>query len=202
MDNKENRFLSVVYQLYTDHDGKNELEEQTDPEQPFTFITGFGIALDTFEEQLSKVEKGEKFDITIKPYQAFGDHDPEHVHKVERDIFMVDGKFDKEHIFEGAIIKMSDNEGHDFMAKVAKIEQDGVTIDLNHPLAGKTLNFKGEMLENRIATEEEVQDLIKFMTGGCGHKGCGGGGCGEGNCGGSGCGEGECGEGCGCGNCH
>jgi FKBP-type peptidyl-prolyl cis-trans isomerase SlyD len=113
---------------------------------------------------------------------------------------MINGHFDHENIFEGAIITLMDNEDHQFMAKVKKIEEDGVTIDTNHPLAGKTLNFKGEIIENRDATEEEVQHLIKHLTGGC--SGCGHH-HGEGECGG--CGghhEHEHGDGCGCGHCH
>ena len=98
-----------------------------------------------------------------------------------------------------------DNEDHQFMAKVTKIEEDGVTVDTNHPLAGKTLNFKGRVIENREATEEEIQHLIKHMTGGCssGCHGCGDHGCGDHDC--------DCGDhehhhhhdgGCGCGHCH
>jgi len=50
-------------------------------------------------------------------------------------------------------------------------------------MAGKTLNFTGELLENRPATDDEVNALIKHMTGGCGGcGGCGGGDCGEGDC--------------------
>ena len=123
--------------------------------------------------------------------------------KLSREVFTINGHFDHDNIYEGAVITLMDNEEHRFMAKVVKIEEDGVTVDTNHPLAGKTLNFTGKVIENREATDDEVQRLIKHLTGGC--SGCGhhhgeGEGC-------EGCGDG-CGhdhhhdEGCGCGHCH
>jgi FKBP-type peptidyl-prolyl cis-trans isomerase SlyD len=193
--------MSVVYQLYTIADGEKTLEEQTSPERPFEFITGFSIALDAFEQQVMKLEKGSAFDFILEPSQAFGEYIPEGVHKLSRDVFSINGHFDHDNIFEGAVITLTDTDDHQFMAKVVKIEEDGVTVDTNHPLAGKTLNFTGTVIENREATEEEVQHLIKHLTGGC--SGCGhhhGDGC-------EGCGDG-CGhehhhdEGCGCGHCH
>lgn len=198
MEQKNNKFMSVVYQLYTVTDGKKNLEEQTGEEKPFEFITGFGIALDAFEQQVMGLAKGETFDFTLTPEQAFGAYEPEGMHKVDRGIFMINGHFDHENIYEGAVITLMDNEDHHFMAKVIKIEEDGVTIDTNHPLAGKSLNFTGKIVENREATEEEVQHLIKHLTGGCGgcghhHEGCDHEGCGHHH---------DHEEGCGCGHCH
>ena len=203
MEQKNNKFMSVVYQLYTVTDGKKNLEEQTGEEKPFEFITGFGIALDAFEQQVMGLAKGETFDFTLTPEQAFGAYEPEGIHKVDRGIFMINGHFDHENIYEGAVITLMDNEDHHFMAKVIKIEEDGVTIDTNHPLAGKSLNFTGKIVENREATEEEVQHLIKHLTGGCGgcghhHEGCDHEGCDHEGCGHHHDHE----EGCGCGHCH
>ena len=201
MDKAQNKFLSVVYQLYTiAENGEKNLEEQTGDERPFEFITGFGIALDRFEQELLNVEKGAAFDFCLKPEEAFGKYEPQGVNTLKRELFMVNGKFDSENIYEGSIITLTDNEDHRFMAKVIKIDDKGVTVDTNHPLAGKTLNFVGKVIESREATEEEVQHLIKKLTGGCG--GCGG--CGGHHGEGEGCGEG-CDEGCeggGCGHCH
>ena len=190
--------MSVVYQLYSLKDGKSELEEQTGDDRPFEFITGFSVALDAFEEKVKGLEKGSDFDFELAPAQAFGEYVTEGVHKVSREVFTVNGHFDHENIFEGAVITLMDNEDHQFMAKVTKIEEDGVTVDTNHPLAGKTLNFKGRVIENREATEEEIQHLIKHMTGGCGS--CSGCGDHEGGCG---CGDHDHHDGgCGCGHCH
>ena len=195
---KKNRFITANYQLYSVVDGKKELEEQTSEEHPFQFITGFGISLDAFEQNIICLENGSDFDFSLQPSDAFGEYIPEGVHKLAKETFTVNGHFDNENIYEGAVITLMDNEEHRFMAKVVKIEEDGVTVDTNHPLAGKILNFKGKVIENRDATDEEIKHLIKHLTGGC--NGCGhhhGEGCES--CG-DGCGHNE--EGCGCGHCH
>ena len=200
--NKKNRFITVNYQLYTVVEGKKKLEEQTSEDRPFQFITGFGVALDSFEKNLIALETGSNFDFTLQPSEAFGEYEPQGVHKLARETFTINGHFDHDNIYEGAVITLMDNEEHHYMAKVVKVEEDSVTVDTNHPLAGRTLNFTGKVMENREATEEEVQHLIKLLTGGC--SGCGhhhgeGEGC-EG-CG-DGCGHDHHDEGCGCGHCH
>ena len=185
----EHQFLAVHYQLHAIENGEKTLIEQTIREHPFEFISGFGMALEALEQQVLHLEKGAEFDFTLEPAAAFGEYDPEGVHQLPRTMFEVDGKFDAEHVYPGAIITLTDSEQNRFMARVIKMEPDSVVVDTNHPMAGKTLNFTGEMIENRPATDDEVNALIKRMTGGC----CGG--CGDGECGEGGCGGG-------CGGCH
>lgn len=187
----EHRFLAVHYQLHSVKDGEQALEEQTIREQPFQFISGFGVALEALEQHVLPLEQGTTFEFTLTPAEAFGDYNPEGIHKLGRDFFTVNGKFDAQYIYPGAVIQLVDGEENRFPARVTKVEADSVTIDTNHPLAGKTLYFTGEVLENRPATDDEVNALIKRMAGGCG--GCGGGCCDDGDCGdkccdkGSGC---------------
>ena len=192
----EHKLLAVHYQLYSIENGEKTLIEQTSREHPFQFISGFGVSLEALEKQVYYLGKGTQFNFTLKPEEAFGEYIPEGVHKLERSMFEIGGKFDAQNVYPGAIITLTDTEQNRFMARVVKVEADGVTVDTNHPMAGKTLNFIGEMIENRPATDDEVHALIKHMTGGCG--GCGG------HCG-DGCGDGDCGDGCGeggCGHCH
>ena len=186
---KKNRYISATYQLYSVADGNKELVEQTSQASPFQFITGFGIALDAFETNLLGLESGTEFDFTLQPAEGFGEYAPEGVFKMEREAFCIDGKFDFEHIYPKAVITLVNDEQQYQMATVIEVANDGVTLDTNHPYAGKVLNFTGKVIENREATEEEIQSLIKQLTGGCG--GCGGGckngeGC-DGKCEGEGC---------------
>ncbi|MCR5158060.1 MAG: FKBP-type peptidyl-prolyl cis-trans isomerase [Prevotella sp.] len=196
MDNKQNKYISVSYQLYTvDADGSRHLEEQTQQGKPFTFISGFGFSLDGFEERIASLEPGEKFDFTLTPAEAFGDYMEEGVHKLQREVFMINDHFDHDNIYPGAVITLMDEEEHRFMARVMRVEADFVTVDTNHPLAGKTLQFTGIVLENREPTNTEIQNMLNHMSHECG--GCD-------DC--DGCGEEghqhKHDGGCGCGHCH
>ena len=195
MDKPQNKYLSVSYQLYTvEENDKKSLIEQTEQGKPFQFISGFGVSLDAFEQHVLDLQPGEKFDFVVTPAEAFGEYDNDGVHKVNREIFSINDHFDHENIYPGAVITLLDSEEHRFMARGVSVEEDGVTIDTNHPLAGETLQFKGVVLENRDATNEEIQHMLNHMSGDC---------CGCDDC------EGGCDEhhhdhsgGCGCGHCH
>ena len=136
MDNKQNKYISVSYQLYTlGQNGEKNLEEQTEQGRPFTFISGFGFSLDSFEQHLANMSQGEQFDFTLTPAEAFGEYDKEGVHKMKRDLFCIDGKFDSAHIFPGAVITLTDSEEKRFLARVTEMDDESVTVDTNHPLA-------------------------------------------------------------------
>jgi FKBP-type peptidyl-prolyl cis-trans isomerase SlyD len=87
---------------------------------------------------------------------------------------------------------MQNEDGQYFQGRVVAIDDQQVRIDLNHPLAGRELNFNGHIVESREATNEEIQQFINRLSGGGCGEGCGGcGGCGsdDGGCGGGGCGK-------------
>ena len=188
MDKQQNKFIAVAYKLYTEKDGERELTEIASAQEPFTFISGFGIALDDFEKEVEGLQTGAEFNFTIPKEKAYGEFFEERVVELDRSVFEIDGKFDYEHVKVNAMLPMQNEQGDQFIARVDKISNDKVTLDLNHPLAGKSLNFVGTIVENRDATEQEVASLIKKLSTGCG--GCGG--CGGGECNGDGC-EGGCG---------
>ena len=202
-----NKAVSAEYELYVDGEKEGELElmEKATVGQPLNFVYGVGMMLPKFEENVFGMQVGDKFDFVINTEDAYGEYDDESVLDLDRAIFEIDGKLDEEVIFEGNVVPLMDNEGNRINAQVVTISDTHVKVDLNHPLAGETLHFKGSVLEVREATEKE---LAALMGGG----GCGGGcGCGDGGCG-DGCGDDEsncgcddkaeksggCGSGCGC----
>ena len=144
--------MSIAYKLYVDGDNGLEMMEEATEEKPFQFITGFGVALDAFEQQVAGLEKGETFDFAIPKEQAYGDYAEEHVLDLDREIFSINGHFDHEHI----------------------VGEEKVKVDLNHPLAGETLHFKGSILETREATAKEIEHMAAHLAGGCNCGECGG----------------------------
>ena len=184
-----NKYIAVAYKLYTVDNGESELVEEATDKEPFQFISGYGITLDAFEKEIAGLEKGAEFDFTLQKDEAYGDYEQEHVLDLDKEIFCINGHFDRERIYKDAIVPLQNEDGNRFLGKVVSVGNDKVRIDLNHPLAGKTLNFKGHVVESREATNEEIQGLINRMSGeGC----CCGGHHDDGGCCGHGHGEGHC----------
>ncbi len=190
------KYISVAYKLYAQAEGNEpEMVEEATSEAPFEFLTGLGMTLDDFENEISPLEQGASFDFTLSVEQAYGPYAPEGRQVVPRSMFEIEGKLDTRYIYEGAVVPLQDNEGHRFSGLIALIQDNTVTVDLNHPLAGKTLRFVGTVVTARPATDDEVSNTLKALSGEGGCGGCGG----EGGCGGcsGGCGDGECGSCCG-----
>ncbi len=187
-DARPNQYIEVAYQLYTVEDGKIILVEETNAKHPFKFISGLGFTLDAFEEKIVPLKKGDKFEFKLTTEQAYGDYEEERVIKVPRQTFEIEGKLDEDYIYEGSVVPLQNAEGARFNGTIAKIEETEITVDLNHPLAGKELTFKGEVTESREATKEEISQMLSMMTGeGCSCEGCNGG-CDQGGCDKGGCG--------------
>ena len=190
-----NKYVAVAYRLYTkDNEGKRELVEEATKEQPFQFVSGLGMTLDDFEAQIVGLEKDGEFDFELTPEQAYGQYEQERVIKVPRSTFEIDGRLDKDYIFEGAIVPLQNADGQRFNGLIQQIGDTEVTLDLNHPLAGKALIFTGVVTEIREATKDEITATLKMITG---EGGCG---CGCEDCGG--CDDHQHGDHCGCGHCH
>ena len=79
METAENKYITVAYKLYTMEDGEKELFEEAKAEHPFQFISGLGTTLEDFENQITSLAKGDKFDFTIPADKAYGQCDEQHV---------------------------------------------------------------------------------------------------------------------------
>lgn len=189
-----NKFITVSYKLYAPmkSSGETELIEQTSEGHPFVFISGMGLTLDAFEAQIEPLAAGDNFKFTLSVEEAYGAYVDEAVQRVPREVFEIEGKINSEFVYEGAVVPLTNSDGERFNGTIVEIGDKEITVDLNHPLAGKELTFEGQVIENREATNQEVEHMVKMLSGeGCGNCGGGcGGGCGS-DCGG------DCGGGCG-----
>jgi FKBP-type peptidyl-prolyl cis-trans isomerase SlyD len=199
-----NHFISISYKLFVrdEEDQEERLSEECSENEPFQFISHLGMVLKGFENALEELHAGDSFDFSIAPADAYGDFQDELMFDIPRSAFEVGGKFDDRTIFEGNVITLQDKDGQRYNATVIEVGDENVTVDINHPHAGETLHFVGQVLEHREASNEELTQMINQLSGG-GCSGCHGGGCGSGSCGSGdgGCGCGSSDGGCGNGSC-
>ncbi len=163
-----NKVVNVEYELFVTTE-KNELElmERATAENPLNFIYGVGMMLPKFEANLFGLSANDTFEFVLEKEDAYGEYEDQRVVKLERSVFEIDGKLDESIVFEGNVVPLMDAEGNRLQGMVDKVTDTHVTIDLNHPLAGEKLTFKGKVLEVREATEED----LKVLQGGCGCSG-------------------------------
>lgn len=151
-----NKVVSLKY-LLSNHQSGEKIEE-TNEENPLVFLYGVGGLIPEFEENLADKKVGDLFDFHISASNAYGDHDQEHIAMIPSNIFYDDnGNFDSDMFKVGAMIPMSDSEGNNMHGKIMEVDEENVKMDFNHPLAGTDLHFKGEILDIRAATEEELE---------------------------------------------
>lgn len=110
--------------------------------QPLSYTQGSGQIVPGLESQMAGHKTGDKFEATVAPKDGYGEHKAEGVRKVPWKAFGAK----KPQLQVGQTIG-GQADGRPFQAKVLQLSDDGPTLDLNHPLAGKTLSFSIEVLE-------------------------------------------------------
>ena len=167
-----NKFVSLTFDLHVGEGDERELMDQATSENPMSFIYGTGMMLETFEDNLAKLEPGDTFSFTLTPEEGYGEADE--YQELPKEIFEVEGKFDAELVVEGAVLPMMDKQGNRFQGIVMEIKDDVVVIDFNHPLAGETLHFSGTILDVHEPTAGEIAALTTAAQG-CSPDACEGG---------------------------
>jgi FKBP-type peptidyl-prolyl cis-trans isomerase SlyD len=193
----KNKFVSVTYDLNVGDENEREMMERATRERPLQFIYGTGSMLPAFEENIRDLEPGAKFDFSIIPEDAYGEYREDHVVELPKHIFEVNGEFDDEYVKEGITLPMVNSDGEHMNGSVLEVHENSVVMDFNHPLAGETLHFSGEVLDVHEPAEDEIARLNSALAGGCG---CCNGGCCDGDS--EDCGDEDCCGGCGSDHCH
>ncbi|UCC57318.1 MAG: peptidylprolyl isomerase [Gammaproteobacteria bacterium] len=141
---------SVVTLHYTlkDNDG-NILDESSDGS--FCYLHGENNIIPGLENALTGKVTGDELSVSVPPEEAYGLHDAERTQSVPRHMFPTE-----QTIEPGMQFHAEGPEGQSLLVTVVKADDDTVTVDGNHPLAGVQLNFDVKVIAVRDAEEEEI----------------------------------------------
>lgn len=168
MDKVENGlFVSVDYTGTLDN---GDVFDSSEGRRPLEIQMGSGDVLPGFESALMGMSINEIKTFTLSPEEAYGDRDDSRVQDFPKSD--IPPGMEPE---EGQILMLSTPQGQQIPARVANIDEEKVTFDLNHPLAGNSLTFKIEVVG--------ISETATQQSHGCGSH-CSGGGC---DCGDAGC---------------
>lgn len=142
----------VVTMEYTLTDAEGSIIDESKGDEAFAYIQGIGSIISGLEKALEGKTVGESVQVSIAPEEAYGVRDDELMTEVPLDRFE-----SPEMIEPGMQFHTQSPEGAVRVVTVVSVQDDVVTVDGNHPLAGVTLNFSVNIKDVRDATEEELE---------------------------------------------
>jgi FKBP-type peptidyl-prolyl cis-trans isomerase SlyD len=141
-----NKFVSLIYTVTDDN---NDILERND--MPVNYIHGRdNQVIEKIEKALEGCQQGDEISVELSPEEGFGEHQPELT--FTDDINNVPNEF--RHI--GAEVEFQNDKGESRMFRVSKIEDGKLTVDGNHPFAGKVITYNIKVNEVRDATPDEI----------------------------------------------
>ena len=147
MNIEKNRVVTLNYTL---RDEQGTIIDASSGRAPLSYLHGKGNIIPGLEQALSGKSAGDKLDVTVAPEQGYGPRDERLVQIVPRTKFG-----EVEGLAPGVQVRVGGPQGARIVS-VVRVDRDFVTIDGNHPLAGRTLHFSVEIAEVRKASHEEV----------------------------------------------
>ena len=125
--------VQLEYTLTVD----GQVVDSSEGREPLSYVQGSGQIIPGLERQLNGMHAGESKSVTVTPEEGYGAVDPKAVVTVRKDQLPPDLAPEV-----GMMLRGTSRDGQPFRARIQQIAGDDVTLDLNHPLAGKTLEFK------------------------------------------------------------
>ena len=116
--------------------------DSTYEESPMDFTLGEGEIIPGFEEAVEGMDEGEKKSVTVEPDKAYGEYNEKGVVQVPRENLPEDIQPEV-----GMMLQLNTPEDQVVYVTVTDMDEENVTLDANHPLAGKTLNFDIELVQ-------------------------------------------------------
>ena len=155
----------VVFHYAVRENGGEPVESSHDRGEPLAFLVGTGMLIPGLEKALTGHEAGERFDVTVEPAEAYGERREDFTQRVPKKYFR-----DAEQLKPGMMTVLSVSGGGQRQVTVQKVGSSVIDVDLNHPLAGKTLVFDVEIVDVRDATPEEIEHKHAHGASGHGHQ--------------------------------
>ena len=118
------------------------LIDSTFDKAPATFTMGDGSLLDGFEKKIHGMNAGQQASFLVLPEQAFGQPNPNNVQQFSRKDFAEDMQ-----LTEGLVISFADARQSELPGVVKSVDGDVVSVDFNHPLAGRAIQFDVDIIE-------------------------------------------------------
>ena len=134
----------TLHYVGTLEDG-TQFDSSRDRGEPISFVVGGGQMISGFDQNVRGMELGETKTFTISPEEGYGQSDPEAIQEVAKEQFP-DG-FEPDN---GILVRGVNENNEEIVAVVLEHTEDTVTLDFNHPLAGKNLVFEVEIVEIEV----------------------------------------------------
>ncbi len=141
----------VVLMHYTLKNDAGDVIDSSDGGDPLPFLQGHGNIIPGLESALEGSKVGDKLDVSIKPEKAYGERMKDAIQEIPKSALK-----GIDEVKVGMQLQSQDQDGNAFLVTVTKIEDDKITVDANHPLAGQTLHFSVSIESVRKAEAEEL----------------------------------------------
>lgn len=158
---QDNQVVTIHFKV---KDQNGDVVDSTKKNEPYSFIKGQNQILPKLEEKIGDMIIGSTKKLDLPADQAYGEYNEKAVQQVKRSDFPENTRVE-----EGMGFIANTSEGKQLPFTVKKVENEDVTIDFNHPLAGKDLSFEVELVNVREATQEELSHGHPHGPGGQAH---------------------------------
>ncbi len=162
---EQNSVVGLEYEVK--EAGTTEIVDSNKGGMPLEFIMGKGQLIPGLEAQLAGMSEGESADILVKAADAYGEVNPEAVQTLPKE------QFEGVELEAGMMLYGQGEDGQQVQVIVKSFTDKDVTIDYNHPLAGKDLMFSVKIISERDATDDEIATGIVGGEAHCHSGGCG-----------------------------
>lgn len=151
---------------YTLKDDEGNIIDSSAGKEPLDYIQGRGMIVRGLEKALETKDVGDKFSVDVSPAEGYGEYNNELVRTLPKNMFQADE-------VKPGMVFFAQTPAGAIPLRIQKVEEDLVTIDMNHELAGKVLHFDIEVLSASPLSEEELKKLEEGDHHCCGKHGDG-----------------------------